>query len=142
MPRTHEEMDNGGEMKIEPGFWKTRDGRKARVLCTDAPSLYPVRGYVLSAIGDCYTESWKLDGAANSEERDDRDLIEPWVDAPKTKKVKMAPALCRYTGYHDRYYVTGNLFETESLAKSICDDNFVCWPSHPDDLKEYEVPCE
>lgn len=41
-------------------IWKTRDGRKVRVVCTDRPGLYPIIGYYVE--GSDYIEAWLADG--------------------------------------------------------------------------------
>lgn len=67
-------------MKIEVGYWETRDGRKARVLCTDAPGEYPVVGYVVSG-GKADPWVWFPDGSGlNCGGR--LDLERPWIDSP------------------------------------------------------------
>lgn len=73
-------------MKIEIGYYRTRDGRKARVECTNAPRQYPCVGWVEPEYDDCSTvlpTSWTGGGVANVEcPNHPRDLISPWIDAP------------------------------------------------------------
>jgi hypothetical protein len=81
-------------MKIEPGYYKCRDGRRARVLCTDAPGRFPVVGLI--EIGDeANCERWRLDGSWASAEGHGgfRDLLAPWTE-PKT--VTVTPWLWLY----------------------------------------------
>lgn len=67
-------------MKITIGYWETRDGRKARVLCTDAPGDYPIVGYIVSG-GKADPWLWFPDGSGlNCGGR--LDLERPWVDRP------------------------------------------------------------
>lgn len=72
-------------MKIEPNkFYRTRDGRKARVLCTDAPSSWPVVGYIEGPSGTgLSTHTWSQDGAFFSNATREADLIAEWIDAPE-----------------------------------------------------------
>jgi hypothetical protein len=49
--------------KFTPGEYLTRDGRKAVVLCDDAPGMYPLIGYVLMRQGDAAANTWAHDGA-------------------------------------------------------------------------------
>ena len=68
-------------MAIEMGKkYRTRDGRDVRVLCVDAPGLYPVRGYLLPG-GQSY--SWKDAGndlATQKESGYDLIEISPYSD--------------------------------------------------------------
>lgn len=62
-----------------------------------------------------------------------------YIEPKKTRKVLLAPAL--YFSKPDCIYTISNyLFENKHLAENWFGKNLVCWPSHPDDLKEYEVP--
>ena len=68
-------------MNITAGYWKTRDGRKARVLCVDAQGRYPCVGYV--EYKDCVSpESWTEEGANVNAAQTRGDLVSPWIDAP------------------------------------------------------------
>jgi hypothetical protein len=67
-------------VNITIGYWETRDGRKARVLCTDAPSSYPVVGYIMYEHG-CSCSNWTSSGSF-SNSMGQNDLIRPWVDRP------------------------------------------------------------
>lgn len=70
-------------MKIEVGYWETRDGRKARVLCTDAEFIYPCVGYVEIRNGDVRLVTWTLNGRLHGTTSDyNDDLIRPWIDRP------------------------------------------------------------
>lgn len=66
-------------MNITPGFWKTHNGRKARVLCTDAPGNYPVIGYIENAAGGSTLCSWNLGGLNCINDYSTNDLVEPWT---------------------------------------------------------------
>jgi len=68
-------------MIIEAGkFYRTRDGRKARIYATDGSGRYPVHG---NLDGEALT--WTSRGAFNEgvEGESGRDLIAPWTDAPE-----------------------------------------------------------
>ena len=69
-------------MKIKVGYWETRDGRKARVLCTDALSKWPVRGYVENNGQEPSNISWKENGRWVGSNSSSADLIRPWIDRP------------------------------------------------------------
>lgn len=66
---------------ITVGYWGTRDGRKARVLCTDAPGTHPVKGYIEIHAGSC-SAGWTANGAWCLDQESDADLICQWVDRP------------------------------------------------------------
>lgn len=72
-------------LEIAVGYWKTRDGRKARVLCTDAPGLYLVVGYIfIDSLADHEEFKWAAGGSANAcRSPSPSDLLGPWVE-PKT----------------------------------------------------------
>lgn len=67
-------------MKIEAGkYYRTRDGRKARVLCTDHVKLnYPVAG---SIGGELY--SWTGEGEFYRGTINIIDLVAEWIDKPE-----------------------------------------------------------
>jgi len=74
-------VEGGCEVKITTtGFYKRRDGKKARVVCVDAPGDYPVI-VTIDPVGDtnCYSTTqfgvFKL-GESNNE----FDLIAPWTE--------------------------------------------------------------
>ncbi len=67
---------------ITVGYWETRDGRKARVLCTDAPGRCPVKGYIETAEGESGAMSWALNGEWLSPSSTGADLIRQWADRP------------------------------------------------------------
>lgn len=64
-------------MKLESGkTYKTRDGRIAKVLCTDAPGEYPCVGYINET--DKYppmAETWKLNGDSDAGGQGAGDII-------------------------------------------------------------------
>lgn len=60
--------------------YQTRDGRNVRLLCTDAPGDYPVRGLVEK---EDSTYSWTLDGLEYTGKTFHWDLIE----VPNTKQL-------------------------------------------------------
>jgi hypothetical protein len=80
--------DGGGHVVIKPGYYKTRDGRSARVVCVDAPiDEFPVIGFVENRF--C---TWKANGAyGDFGDEFKTDLVEPGVE-PK-KLVPHWPAL-------------------------------------------------
>jgi len=69
-------------VNITVGYWETKDGRKARVLCTDAPGRCPVKGYIETAEGESGSMSWALKGEWLSPSNTGADLIRPWIDRP------------------------------------------------------------
>lgn len=78
-------------MKIEPGYYRCRDGRRACVLCVDAPdSRYPIVGYVLlqSDTGPVIiAKTWTIEGRhIRDQEKGIEDLIEPWREPKTTTK--------------------------------------------------------
>lgn len=80
-------------MNITPGYWRTVNNRKARVLCTDAPGNYPVIGYIESEGGGATLYSWTLCGRMfvydrHSNDHHSSDLTEPWTEP---KRVPCGP---------------------------------------------------
>lgn len=88
-------------MKIEPGFYRTRDGRKAEVISTTAIG-HPLVGKLDSA-----TCSWCADGKFVSYKEDENDLIAPWEE-PVVKKQKRREV---WMNQHDSFM---NLFAFSS----------------------------
>lgn len=97
-------------MKIEAGkTYKTRSGRKVRVLCTDLrDATYPVVGVVDG--DDERVEAFTADGRFNDEQRaSPLDLVEEWRE-PMTCWATVAPN-------GDAY-----LFRTERHAREHADE--------------------
>ena len=67
----------------------------------------------------------------------DSDWVE-YQDPKPTRKVKMAPALVAGT---TSFYKSSGLYTSRKHAEN-CLAKIIQWPSHPDDLKEYEIPVE
>jgi hypothetical protein len=68
------------EMEIKPGFYKTRDGRKVRVLCVDAPGDFPVMGYYEipnPTVHHYGMWNWRQNGTNNDFDAY-MDLVTPW----------------------------------------------------------------
>lgn len=66
--------------KFTPGEYKTRDGRKAVVLCDDAPGDTPLKGYiVIDDGGDSFARGWTVSGGTWSFEnfKSSMDLMPP-----------------------------------------------------------------
>lgn len=81
-------------MKIEAGkFYRTRDGRKARVYAVDGGGEFPVHAAIwfMSA---WYVSTYNTSGRCNTHDDDDGDgdddLIAEWVDRPVVDWSKMA----------------------------------------------------
>lgn len=70
-------------MKIEPGYYKTRDGRKARVLHVEEGARLANKhvGFCLHGI-DVVPCAWATDGRLTSQSDSDLDLVSPWIDEP------------------------------------------------------------
>jgi hypothetical protein len=67
-------------VNITPGYYRTRGGGKARVLCTDAAGPRPVVGYICHETSVSVL-SWSWCGVAGSTVGP-LDLAEPWVEKP------------------------------------------------------------
>jgi len=108
-------------MEIKPGYYKTRDGRKARVLCVDAPGDFPCVGYVLEFDNlDISVKSWHKNGVFNSSQGTLKsDLIEPWTEPKPKKQITLRRYLIR--AINGTYYMTTLTTEDMSTAS-----NFVC----------------
>ncbi len=122
-------------MKIEIGYWRTRNGRKARVLCTDAPGAYPIVGYVEArdmTMIISTTREWTNSGLYSTMEwtnsglyyresiciGSENDLIEPWIDEPLVphwQAVQIGTALDA-SGY---YYLSHYIFSSLEKAKKV-----------------------
>lgn len=99
-------------------YWRTRNGRKARVLANDVNGNYPTvvamqsggyeRVVLLTADGRYFYEGNGQDGF---------DLITPWVDppAPPPPPRKLYPAVYRDDGV---VWVSAQLFESEEQARN------------------------
>lgn len=90
-------------MTITPGYYKTRDGRKARVLCVDAPGKYPCVGYIDQSSEVRGHYSWALDGVYQSGNSSASDLIEPWTEPKPKKQITLRRA---FMGSGDHYKIT------------------------------------
>jgi hypothetical protein len=89
---------------------QTRDGRKVRILCTDANSAAgPIVGLVLNSPNQEYVEHWFSDGAFMADKTwDDRDLVNA---PPPKRKVKVEV----------RLYLVANQIRAHACAS--CDDD-------------------
>lgn len=47
------------DINSDPKTWRTRDGRKLVIYCTDAPGDYPIHGRIE---GSQLAKSWRMDG--------------------------------------------------------------------------------
>lgn len=104
-----------------PGYYKTRDGRKARVLCVDAPGNYPCVGYIVEN-GNVATVSWLADGSFRY--YDGLDLIEPWTEPKPKKRIELRRALMRVVGVGVSelpYYIS------EYTSSSSAGHGFIRW---------------
>jgi len=71
-------------MKIEVGkFYKTRDGRKARIYAVDGGSDTPVHGAILGPGRGWNTYVWNNSGINYYSRPDDCELISEWTDKPE-----------------------------------------------------------
>jgi len=66
-----------------PGEYLTRDGRKAVVLCTDAPGTLPIVGYIVDADGESVGGSWMGNGRVYNGATRRSDLMPPAPAAPE-----------------------------------------------------------
>lgn len=72
-------------MKIEPGkFYKTRDGRKARVYAVEVEGTYPIHGAHLRD-GVWHADVWTKAGGINTYANTpfNGDIVSEWRDAPR-----------------------------------------------------------
>jgi hypothetical protein len=72
-------------MNITVGYWRTRRGKKVKVLSTDGVGEYPVVGQLIEGDHGVTIESWthKGDYVYDHNDQHSDDLVEPWVDASK-----------------------------------------------------------
>ncbi len=71
------------EFKItKTGEYRTRGGRKAVVLCVDAPSDRPVIGYILDEENRFVGEfSWRLSGIRQLTFENGSDIVSQWIES-------------------------------------------------------------
>ena len=116
-----------------PGYYRMRNGSKARVLCTDAPGAYPCVGWFYEGV-DCRSVqplTWKPTGFFHlGEGGHDRDIIAPWEDAPKMRKIELRRALMRVGG---EYYIS-----TPSNSEFVGGSRFIRWIDEPPMIVEVE----
>lgn len=74
-------------MVIVPGYYKSRNGDKVKVLAVDAPGRCPVVGYTIDKKSDTVVGcSWRLDGGFNADVDEgvtDLDIISEWREPLK-----------------------------------------------------------
>ncbi len=121
--------------EITLGYWKRRDGKKTRVLCTDAVGDRPVicaHAYAneTGVHFNYATGRHHLENYPDS----DFDLIEPWTEPKKTRVVRLAPALVK----HKLGYLLSLPYENEELARDGWGEYLVRWPAMPDSWIEIE----
>lgn len=88
-------------MKIEAGkFYKTRDGRKARVYAVACGGEYPIHGAMEYPDSGWWAFTWDVFGHNSSGEQSPNDLFSEWVDEPIPipQKKKLFAHICRKTG--------------------------------------------
>jgi hypothetical protein len=69
-------------MEIKVGWYLTRRGHKARVLCIDAPSTYVVAGYIINDEGRSTIEEWTFDGNCRRDGTESFGDLLHEIDAP------------------------------------------------------------
>jgi hypothetical protein len=63
-------------MAIQPGSYRTQGGRRAVVLCNDAPGYWPCVGYIIDKDGDlAHPRAWQSDGRSFASIEHENDLI-------------------------------------------------------------------
>ena len=67
--------------------YETRDGRKVRILCVDAPGIYPVKGYTYDG-NSSKAHEWLSDGQYHLYVEQESDLIEVPVEKDEPLKNK------------------------------------------------------
>lgn len=71
-------------MKIEVGkFYKTRNGRKARIYAVDGTDEYPIHGAILDRTDGWCIYVWRNDGGNLPSQPYHSDLISEWTDRPE-----------------------------------------------------------
>lgn len=79
----------------KPGFYKTRDGLRVRVLVTDAQGNHPIIGQYENYDGQWVTDSWCASGAYSLRTLDHpMDIVSKWEEPNK----KMEAYLVKYEG--------------------------------------------
>lgn len=71
---------------------RTRSGLDVRILCTDAPGVFPIKGFYIGNDGESYVCSWSIEGRICHGHKLSLDL----VNAPETTKryVPVWPSNC------------------------------------------------
>ena len=71
-------------MKIEVGkFYRTRDGRKARIYALDGTDEYPIHGAILYLNGEWGSYVWNNAGCYLPTQPHPSDLVSEWIDKPE-----------------------------------------------------------
>jgi hypothetical protein len=122
-------------MNFEEGkYYKTRDGHKARVLCTDYPTNdYVVYGYVYLDTGIKHFH-WQKNGRCYLTCEHEADLVAEWTE-PKPPKL-LAPAIIKVCG---SVGLSSTLYSSEEEAREELHGMVVSWPAIPNKDGYYSV---
>lgn len=63
--------------------YRTRDGRKARIICVDRNTLYPIVALVPDPVPEVLVSYTRIGGISPDDSYEDpKDLVSEWVDSP------------------------------------------------------------
>ena len=122
----------------QSGWYRTRDGRLAEVVCNPKGQDRPCLGYVENELS---FRSWFVNGHYHDKfPSADADLVEYLgKERPKQKKVvRMAPSLlCDQRGY---YLISDHIHDSEKKARDWYKETFVRWLIDTPYAIDVEVP--
>jgi len=99
-----------------PHGWRTHDGRKARIICTDRKSGWPIIGLTTNADGTESVDSFRLDGHFDKDTETPSDL----VNAPAPK---LSGTVWVNVREHDEYVGVGHAYVSREMADRGGDDD-------------------
>lgn len=125
-------------IKFEVGkYYKTRGGRKARVVCTDALGSQPIVALVEYDVGEERPKMYKDDGSFwGNRVASEWDLVSEWVESepPKTEKRTFYRALYLHSE-GKRLSTTCWVLDKDEFLRDFGDDNLI-----EIEEREFEVP--
>lgn len=99
--RTYRRKKPTPSLVIEPGkFYRTRDGRKARVYAVDGESPYSIHGAVLIDTG-WQAHGWTICGSWGAGLERHLDIVAPWIDLPEVDWSKLPDSITCVTADKD-----------------------------------------
>lgn len=105
-------------------FVRLRNGKKAEVVTTEGSEPDCVIILVIDEAKKWISRVESNGYWMDSDSPSPLDIIGPWIDPPKTRKIMMYPALVKWSD--ERYTISANLYETLEAAQKDYDDYCPC----------------